>query len=364
MDRKKVLFITNLPTPYRIDCCNELGKLCDLTVLVEGKRWHKQQFDWNDTKENLTFKLIYLEEQLHENKIKWRIFPFLKRNRFNNIIIGCYHTRSQSLSILYLKLKNIPYYFETDGGIIPIKENWLKRRIKQILIKGATGYFSPCKNSDNYLMYYGACNNLIYRCPFTSIKADDILDEPFCYADKIAVRNKLNIKEKKIILSIGQFIFRKGFDILIQAAQFLSDDVGIYIVGGEPTEEYLSLAQKVKFSHIHFVEFKQKQELSAYFQAADLFVLPTREDIWGLVINEAMAYGLPVVSTTHCNAALELVSQQECIVEIENVNSLSHILQILINNSEKLKIIGRENLLTIRKYTIKEMAISIYNKLQ
>ena len=48
-----------------------------------------------------------------------------------------------------------------------------------------------------------------------------------------------------------------------------------------------------------------------YYQAADMLVFPTREDIWGLVINEAMANGLPTVSTDKCVAALEMIKQGE-----------------------------------------------------
>lgn len=63
------------------------------------------------------------------------------------------------------------------------------------------------------------------------------------------------------------------------------------MVGGEPTEDYLQMRASLGLDNVHFVGFQKKEALSRYYRAADLFVLPTREDIWGLVINEAMAYG-------------------------------------------------------------------------
>lgn len=73
---KQILFITNLPTPYRMDFYNELGKKCKLTVLFEGRRWHSQQFNWNE-ENKLNFKAIYLAEFLHENKIYPQVFSYL-----------------------------------------------------------------------------------------------------------------------------------------------------------------------------------------------------------------------------------------------------------------------------------------------
>ena len=99
-----------------------------------------------------------------------------------------------------------------------------------------------------------------------------------------------------MILAVGQFIHRKGFDVLLQAARTMDKNIGIYIVGGKPTEEYLQIQKENNLTQIHFEGFKTKEELAMYFKAADIFVHPTREDIWGLVINESMAYGLPVVT--------------------------------------------------------------------
>ena len=58
---KKVLFITNIPAPYRIDFYNELGKHCELTVIFEAKRAPGITFNW---KENTisNFKAIFLKE--------------------------------------------------------------------------------------------------------------------------------------------------------------------------------------------------------------------------------------------------------------------------------------------------------------
>lgn len=62
--------------------------------------------------------------------------------------------------------------------------------------------------------------------------------------------------------------------------------------------------------NIVFVEFKTKEDLIDYYRAADLFVLPTREDIWGLVVNEAMAAGTPVITTTNCGAGMEILKME------------------------------------------------------
>ncbi|MDO5425085.1 MAG: glycosyltransferase, partial [Eubacteriales bacterium] len=110
-------------------------------------------------------------------------------------------------------------------------------------------------------------------------------------------KEKIGIHEKKIVLAVGQYIYRKGFDILLKASEMLDSDIGIYIIGGEPTKEYLQIIENYGLHNVHFAGFMNKKELSDYYKAADLFVLPTREDVWGLVINEALAYGLPIITT-------------------------------------------------------------------
>ena len=67
------------------------------------------------------------------------------------------------------------------------------------------------------------------------------------------------------------------------------------------------MKQEMRLDNWHFVGFKTKDQLSLWYLAADIFAMPTREDIWGLVINEAISVGLPVVSSNRCIAALEIV---------------------------------------------------------
>lgn len=353
---KKVLFITNLPTPYRIDFYRELGKLCDLTVVIEARRSNDLHFNWND--DNIqTFKLHYLNEgNLNEKKINWSILKYLSKSKFDVIVMSCYHTYTGMLSLAYMKAKHIPYVFETDGGMIAEAESSLKRIYKTTLIKGAKAYFSPSEGSDKYLAYYGANKDIIHRYPFSSLSDADILQHPLYSDEKLSIRKRLGVKEAKMILAVGQFIHRKGFDVLMEAAKDMDRNTGIYIVGGKPTEEYLEMQRKYDLSQVHFEGFKTKDELAEYFKAADLFVLPTREDIWGLVINEAMAYGLPVVTTNKCVSGMELISDKDCLVDIDNPQQLKNIMETLMADDERRERLAVENLTKIKGYTVEKMA--------
>lgn len=354
--KKSVLFITNIPAPYRIDFYNELGKEMDLTVLFEAKGASDQGIRFNYNMETISnFKAVFLSEgNICENKINWEIVRFLRKNKFDEIVVTSYSYYTEMIGLMYLKLHRIPYYMETDGGMIR-KESGIKRWYKRFLISGAKGYFSPSKSSDDYLAFYGAKRDKIYRYPFTSLKKDDILPQLLTSDEKRNYKNQLGIHEKFMILGVGQFIHRKGWDVLLKATAKLDREIGVYIVGGEPTEEYLKIQKDYGLTNVHFDRFKTKEELKKYYKAADLFVLPTREDIWGLVVNEAMAYGLPVITTDRCVAGVELVENGVTgqIIPVEDVDRLR---TAIIDYIDYPCSVPLACLHKIEFYTIEEMA--------
>lgn len=140
----------------------------------------------------------------------------------------------------------------------------------------------------------------------------------------------------------------------------MDDDTGVYIVGGVPTEEYQQLKRDLNLKNVHFEGFKKSKELCDFFNVADLFVHPTREDIWGLVINEAMAYRLPIITTEKCVAGIELL-QSDCIVPVNDIMALHEKIKSILYDDEMSIRIGNENYNKIKKCTIEKMALEHYN---
>lgn len=365
----KVTFIWRGPSPYRVNFFNELGKYCNLSVLFERspKNISDKNLKWFD-EEYIGFTGIYLRgvNLLGRYWLCYDIVKYLNLLRKSDIVvIGMYSTLTQAILIMIMKLLNIKYVINSDGGFIK-KESALSRYVKRILVGGAHGYLSSGKKTNEYLRYYGAKSN-IYVYPFTSSSESDLVDK-INDEEKNELKTHLGIIEKKIVLYSGQFIHRKGIDVLLKACVCLPDDCGVYIVGGKPTEEYLSILQANKLQNIHFIDFKTPKELVSYYKAADIYVLPTREDIWGLVINEAMSYGLPVITTDNCIAGLELINNGEngFIVPVESVSELHDKLILLLSSDDLRTQISANNRLKIRKYTIEKMAkihIQIFNQL-
>lgn len=305
----KILFLTNIPSPYRVDFFNELGKLCELTVIFERQSSSERDDSWK--KFNIEhFTPIILKGIKHgvANVFCPGIVKHLKKNRYDHIIVTNFAAPTGMLAIEWMRSKKIPYWLESDGGFAKSGSGF-REKLKKHFIKGAAGYFSTAEEHDNYYMHYGADRERICRYPFTSVFQKDILEVPVSAAEKCALRETLGIREKKVLLAVGQFIPRKGFDLLMDAMTKIPGDVGCYIVGGQPTQEYTEQVSRHGLTNVHFVGFQSKEALKQYYMAADLFVHPTREDIWGLVVNEAMAKGLPVITTDRCIAGLELVKE-------------------------------------------------------
>ena len=108
---------------------------------------------------------------------------------------------------------------------------------------------------------------------------------------------------------------------------------------------------------IKFCGFKPFDEIKNMMNDADVFVLPTREDIWGLVINEAMAFGDAIITTNRCIAGLELIENGKngFMVDVDNVDALANAMKTIITNKNMLQLMQLNSLLKIKDYTIEQM---------
>lgn len=358
----RVLISTNIPSPYRCEFWNLLAEKCDVTVLFQRKRAKNRNEAWYTDNQN-KFNSIFLKglSNGNESSISFEALKYFSKKKYDVFLVDGYGTPTNALTIIYLKLFRKKYIMDLDGALLQ-KENSLKYKLKSFLVKGAEMYLSPSDYTDDFLVHYGVKKEKIRRFHFTSLKEKDILSQVVNDVEKQKIKNELDIKEKKIILSVGSFIYRKGFDLLINAARFLNDDCGVYIIGGEPTEEYFELIQKYDLKNVHFVGFMSPNELREYYKAADVFVFPTRSDIWGLVVNEAMACGLPVVSTKKSGAGLALVEEGKIgfLVDVEDVQELSERINMILKDDDLRKSMAQEALKKVKDYTIENMADTYY----
>ena len=149
----------------------------------------------------------------------------------------------------------------------------------------------------------------------------------------------------------------KGYDVLLNHAGGLADGTRLLLIGGEPTDEYRAILTKKGLTNVTFLPLCDKETLNRYYRAADVFVLPTREDMWGLVVNEAMANGLPVVTTENCNAGRELIRDGEngYLVPVEDGDTLIRRTNEILLDEERRGRMAKRALTTARAYTIEAM---------
>ena len=355
---KKILYLTGYPAPYRVAYFDTLGQAADVTVLFADRKedqTHRSQ-DWFISGAG-NFRAVQLEKRVTAMRGGYLCLDVLDwmKQKWDVIVLCGYSSPTVMLAMAYLKARRIPFWMEVDGGLVR-PDSKAKYLFKRTLVRSASGYLSTGKATTNYLVHYGAARERVYEYPFSSLHEADLPETALTPAEKAALRQEMGLCEGKMILSIGQFIHRKGFDVLLRSAAKLQPDVHIYIVGGVPTEAYQQMCRELGLRNIHFEGFMPKDQLLKYYQAADLFVLPTREDIWGLVINEAMAYSLPVITTDRCVAGLDLVENgvNGYIVPVEDADALAEKINTLFTQDwTEMGQVSREK---IQPYTIENMA--------
>ncbi len=337
---KKVLYISNIEVPYRVRFFNELAKHCDLTVLYERKKSSNRDEKWTAAENRL-----YRAEVLggvnikNEQSFSLKILDYIFR-KYDAIIVGCYNSPIQTFAVSIMKLCRIRYMLNLDGEVFV--GGGFKSKLKKFFLKGADKYLvAGTKSAVSVRKIVGEKKQIIPYY-FSSLS-----DSELC-------RNAEN-KEKRedFVLVVGQYFDYKGMDIALRVAE-MNQSIRYKFVGmGTRTKQFISDTGADKLKNIEIIPFLQKDALEHEYKTCAALLLPSRQECWGLVINEAASFGTPIVSTTGSGAAIEFIADDyaqylsepnsperllECIERIFNSSDLTEYGKVLIERSGKYSI--------------------------
>jgi len=349
---KKLLILSIYPAPYRLQLCEYISKSFQTDVFFEysngdsrDSRWFQEGAYWLlDEKKGLN---------IYRQAVK-------RIQDYDLVALYDYTTKESRKLIAKCKKAKVPYIINCDGVILPQKKSFLKDILKRWLLSKAAAYMASGEHAKEYFLRYKAKEERIYIHHFSTLREKDILSTPITGEEKIVLREKLGLPiDKKIAIAVGRFIPLKRYDCLLREWKKVDEECCLVLIGGgEELEKYQSIIQEQGLKNVIIEGFHPSEELYEYYKASDVFIHPTSYDVWGLVINEAMAKGLPVVVSDTCVAGLELIQEGKngflFPMGKENVG-LDKLLSILYDDVLRKKM-AESCLKTIQPYTIENMA--------
>ncbi|MFQ5821921.1 MAG: glycosyltransferase family 4 protein [Candidatus Heimdallarchaeota archaeon] len=239
-------------------------------------------------------------------------------------------------------------------------------KISLFFIKKSNAYIAYGEGAKKGLIGFGIREEKIFVAP----NATPIKDfrQKYEAADAKMLRDKLRItKDAKVILSLSYLLKRKGIHYLIRAFGKLRSERGkiaLVIAGSGPyLDELKRLCGENNISDVHFVGYIRHDLTPLYYKMADIYVLPSLSDPWGLTINEAMICEKPVVTTENVGAK-ELIKDNGIVVPPGNEQELYEALKRLLENQEILKRMGEKSWKYIQAYSIENEAKGFINAIK
>lgn len=277
-------------------------------VEIAGKgspySFSKKEADYPIENWNILFPESKMED-LSMSLVKKSILNKLNEINPDIVIAGAIAFPSGAVSTLWCKKNRKKIIIFDDAKVDDVKRNGLVNFIKKRIYKNVDAILYPAKEWDETGFYWGFNKEQIFY-------GIDVVDNVFWR--NVKSDNNYNIKDD-FFLSIGRLVPKKNFLFLLEAYKKYQDLVGedkafdLIIIGDGSDksllEDYIS---KNKLEKVLLLPFLQQNELAYFYRNSKSFVLSSKQDeTWGLVINEALACGCPVLASEKCGATKSLI---------------------------------------------------------
>lgn len=335
-NKLNIKWLSNSPGPNQSQFFEELSKIknIDLEVLYCSNRYKK----WKGT-DNKTIKYKYkFLNNLNLLSYYTQIFnanPGIIREvlygKYDIFIIQGYFYPTAIIALGLLKRTKRKYLFW--GEMINRDQTRLKNAIKNKLLysylRSATAIFTMGeKGKESYIS--------------VGVDKKNIYDLPYCndLSMYFGIPYRKNVKGKKTILTVSQLIERKRVDIIIESFTKIAEkysDWQLWIAGDGPLMQKLKNLVKPELrKRIIFKGFVPKDLQKELYINSDIFVLASKQDGWGMVVQEAMASGKPVICTKNVESGKELIKNDVggILIEGESIYEMTNALELLVANED------------------------------
>jgi len=349
MRKKKVLLLTNIISPYRIPLFNYISQKGNFDFTVVALAETEKNREWKSVKREINFDykilsgwhlFFYKKGREIATHLNRSVFKSLFKYNPDIIIIGGYDNLAYWQALFYCKVFRKEYILWNGTTLLSVgRMEGIYGLIKRMIVKGAGRWIAYGTKAKEYLEYFGADPKNIYISTNT-------VDVDFFYKSVFRYRNSKNFLEERkqfpkiMLLYVGQMVNRKGVKQLLKSLNVLHDpEVGLLMVGSGPEEKNLKdFCKKNKLNNVFFEGFHQQEELPRYYALADVFILPSFQEVWGLVVNEALASGLFVLCSKYAGAAYDLINRENgMIFDPGDVSQIVQFIKKIKNNISDLK---------------------------
>ncbi len=308
----RATFLTPTPSPYMMDLFAAMARDGRIAPRVLYLEKHAPAFAWDDPDLPAHSEILpggwvqVLGARVHANP---GAIARVRASRPDVVVVAGYSGLTNQAVMWWLKATRTPWVFY---GEIPGYQqrgrvgSALRAVARWPAVKWSSGIAAVGSRAADAYRALAARGRPVANIPY------------FCdMATFVAARKppRTDPNAPLRILYCGQLVHRKGVDLLVRAFVRLAErdeNVRLKLVGdGELRADLVGAIPEGVRARVEFTGFLQVNELAAQFAGADVFVLPSRHDGWGVVVNQALAAGLPIICSDAVGAAVDLVAPGE-----------------------------------------------------
>jgi glycosyltransferase involved in cell wall biosynthesis len=369
---KRLVILTEIISPYRIPLFNALAKheaiRLHVIFLAETDPTLRQ---WHVYKQEIQFSYQVLSSWRrsiggYNALLNCGVIRALEAAQPDVILCGGYNYLASWQSLLWAGMCGVPFLLWSESTSYDLRAGrpWVEF-LKSEFLKNCTGFVVPGKSAREYLVARG----LKERGIFTALNAVD--NNLFMLGARQARQNEAQTRADlglppRYFLFVGRLVREKGvFDLLSAYAGLdpsLRGAIALVFAGDGPERQRLQeQARLVSPGQVLFTGFVHRDQLPAYYALADMLILPSYTEPWGLVVNEAMACGLPVVVSCAAGCAADLVrgGWNGKIISPGDVAAIGEAMQSLACQTAVWRTMSLRSTEHIRRYTAESWAAGI-----
>ena len=360
----RLVIVTEIIAPYRISVFNALAKHegIDLKVIFLSETDPTLR-QWRVYKDEIRFSYGVLPSWRFRAGgshflLNARLPASLNKFSPEAIICGGYNYVASWQAQMWALRRRVRFVLWSESNAQDARRlskavEFLKARF----LKRCDGFVAPGKSAFAYLRLLGAPAERIFTAPNAVDNAFFAAQAGEAKRQAVAFQEKLGLP-RRFILFVGRLVPEKGVFELLEAYAKLESalriEVGLVFAGdGVSREELTQLAKRVEPGAVCFPGFAQREDLAGLYAFAECLVLPTHSDPWGLVVNEAMSCGLPIIvsSVAGCSADLVADGWNGYVVPPRDSEKLSAAISCVVQRPDLRQSMSAHSLERIRNFS-------------